>query len=142
MEEPERIIFDTSSIFSNQYFLNFYHKGKVFKHVVQAITYRKAVLFKSDDIAKVIMKVKRPEMCIRLGKSRKIDFNKKDWEEKRYIIYTEVLRDKFREPAARKELLKTGDKLLLYDSKHKWLGNECNNLGRILMEIREELKGD
>ena len=80
---------------------------------------------------------------------RKIEL-RQDWEEVKYEIMKQVVRAKFTQHAGlAKMLLMTGDKPLI---ELNWWGDDIwgwcsktwrgtNLLGRILMEIREELRG-
>ena len=70
-----------------------------------------------------------------------------DWEEVKIGIMREIVREKFEQhPKLAEKLLATGDSYL--EEGNTWgdrvwgtvNGQGANNLGRILMEIREELK--
>lgn len=71
---------------------------------------------------------------------------RKDWEEVKVHIMYQLVRDKFRDHGLAEQLLNTGDAELI---EGNWWGDMfwgvCNgkgenNLGKILMRVREELK--
>lgn len=144
-------------IYSNFYYSPFKHQRIMFKWSEQAIMWRKAKLFGADEIARQILLAQTPQECKNLGRSKKIPFDNKIWEENREKIYKEVLLDKFSNSNLKKMLLSTEDKTIAeaspYDTiwgiglgqdhpfaEHpdKWKG--LNLLGKVLMEVREELK--
>lgn len=69
-----------------------------------------------------------------------------DWDHYRLVVMRDILIDKFRDPYLRDLLLKTGDRYLeetnwwndTYWGVCKGIGE--NNLGKILMELRENLR--
>ena len=72
-----------------------------------------------------------------------------DWDEAKYQVMKEVCVAKFLQHAdLRKQLMDTGDQELIEDSPVDYYwgcgkdGTGKNMLGKILMEIREELKGE
>ena len=85
-----------------------------------------------------------PDRAKRAG--RVIDL-RPDWDDVRVDIMHQLLRYKFREPWLRKQLLATGDALLV---EGNWWGDQFwgvsrdrgrNELGKLLMRVREELAG-
>lgn len=159
MRETEKFIFfwTGDDIYSNFYYSPFTHKGIEFKWSEQAIMYRKAMLFGAQTIAELILEADTPARCKFLGRSRDIPFNEDLWVKHRERIYKEVLRDKFSLPELKKKILSTENKTLveaspsdriwgigLYENHKdatnpkKWRG--LNLLGKVLMEVREELR--
>jgi N-glycosidase YbiA len=72
-----------------------------------------------------------------------------DWDEVKYEIMKEVCKAKFLQcHDLRKILMDTGDEELIEDSKVDYYwgcgadGSGKNMLGKVLMELREELKGE
>lgn len=158
MRETNEFVFfwGNNDIYSNFFFSPFKHKGIMFRWSEQAIMYRKAKLFGADKIAQQILKAQTPKACKDLGRSRQIPFNEMVWEDNKQTLYKEVLLDKFSNPSLKKKLLSTGSKTLVEaspfdkiwgiglaeDHPHaeipsKWRG--LNLLGKVLMEVREEL---
>lgn len=83
-------------------------------------------------------------MAKKAGKQAKI--NPKKWDEKKYGIMLELVRDKFSRSPMKKKLLDTGDAELI---EGNWWGDRywgvCNgsgenNLGKILMQVRDEIR--
>jgi predicted NAD-dependent protein-ADP-ribosyltransferase YbiA (DUF1768 family) len=84
-----------------------------------------------------------PWTAKKLGRSATL---RKDWEEVKVQIMTDINRIKFSDPLLRKKLLDTGDAILIEgnDWNDKFWG-VCdgvgeNMLGRILVKIRSEIK--
>lgn len=146
-------------IYSNFYYSPFQHQGQVFKWAEQAIMYRKAMLFGAHKIAREIMAATNPAECKKLGRSRQIPFDNKVWDENKEKIFKEVLTDKFKTPKLKKQMLATGNRKFAeaspYDKiwgiglhendkdvldESKWRGQ--NLLGKILTEIRDEMKNN
>jgi hypothetical protein len=72
-----------------------------------------------------------------------------DWDEYKRFVMKECCMAKFlQHPDLRKQLIDTGDEELMEDSPVDWYwgcgadGTGKNVLGKVLMEIREELKGE
>lgn len=74
-----------------------------------------------------------------------------DWEEVKFDVMRVACRGKFARPVARRELLATGDRVLVEDSPSDaiWGGRDRsggysgrNLLGLVLMEVRAELRGE
>lgn len=160
MKFTDKFVFfwGSNDVFSNFYYSPFKHQGILFKWSEQAVMYRKANLFGADKIAEQILKAQTPKACKDLGRSRQIPFDENIWHENRERIYKEVLLDKFTSSEAIKaQLTHTMDKTLVEASPYdkiwgiglsadhpdvenpsKWKG--LNLLGKVLMEIREEIK--
>lgn len=144
-------------LYSNFYYSPFKHQGRYFDWSEQGVMYRKAMLFGAKGVAEQIMQATSPMNCKSLGRSREIPFDQKVWEENRERIYKEVLLDKFSDAFLKHELLSTGDRILVEasptddiwgiklhenhkdaENPAKWKG--LNLLGKVLMEVRSELK--
>ena len=160
MKFTDKFIFfwGSKDVFSNFYYSPFKHQGVLFKWSEQAVMYRKAKLFGADKIAEQILKAQTPKACKDLGRSREIPFDDKVWYENRERIYKEVLLDKFSSSdTIMAQLTYTMGKTLVeaspYDkiwgiglsaddpraeNPNEWKG--LNLLGKVLMEVREELK--
>lgn len=159
MRVTDKIVFfwGKEDIFSNFHYAPFVHQGILFKWSEQAIMYRKAMHFGATKIAKRIILAQTPQECKKLGRSREIPFVEGDWLLWREIVYKEVLMDKFAKPKQRKAILDTGDRILAEaspfddiwgiklahdhpdaENPKKWRG--LNLLGKVLMEVRSELK--
>lgn len=72
-----------------------------------------------------------------------------DWDQVKRAVMKECCMAKFlQHPELRKLLMETGDEVLMEDSPVDWYwgigkdGTGQNVLGQVLMEIREELKGE
>lgn len=87
-----------------------------------------------------------PTMAKRLGRKVKL---RPDWEKVKVGIMAEIVRSKFTQhPDLKEKLLATGDRLLVEGNTWNdtfWgicRGKGQNHLGKILMKIREELRGE
>lgn len=159
MKTTDKFVFfwGNQDIYSNFYNIFFKHQQISFKCSEQAVMYRKAILFGAGNIAEQILQAKSAKECKRLGRSREMPFDDKVWEDNRERIYKEVLLDKFTVAELKRKLLETGDKVLVEASPYdkiwgigmaddhpdamnpsKWKG--LNLLGKVLMEVRKELK--
>lgn len=144
--------------FSNWYRAKFEYAGKMFSSVEQYMMYHKASLFRQYDLEKKIMATDDPAVIKKLGRTKFPAFNADLWDDVSYAIVKRGVRAKFMQnPDILKILLSTGNKvlaeasqadvkwgigiaandLLRYNVK-KWRGK--NFLGRILMEVRDELR--
>src|SRR5699024_1246155 len=110
MRETDKHVFfwKGTDIYSNFYYKPFKHRGSVYRWSEQAIMYRKAMLFGAREVASKILEAKNPQECKKLGRSRKIPFREDIWEKHREEIFKEVLKDKFKVPELKEELLSTG----------------------------------
>ena len=149
------VFYTKDDYLSNFYLVKFTHKRFSFSSSEQAIMWRKAKLFKADNIADQILKTVTPSDAKYLGRSRSIAFSDSLWEKSKLNIFKEVLLDKFTQNIALKTmLLSTGEKLLAEASPSdtiwgigldenskdifnpfKWKGQ--NLLGKTLMEVRK-----
>ena len=97
----------------------------------------------NDNDMDLFMIVDKPEDAKSLGNSVKL---REDWEKVKVSIMKECVRQKFSYPKLKSMLLETGDAVLV-EGNH-WgdtfwgvcKGEGQNNLGKILMEIRDEFR--
>lgn len=129
--------FDGPNFFLSNFYLE--KDGKSGEHRFQA---SKAV----DDRERAsIMAAVSPNDAKYRGRSTKL---RPDWESIKIDVMRKVLEYKFSDPDLRAKLLATGD-AELFEANHwhdkywgvdKWTGNGENNLGKLLMELRERLQ--
>lgn len=125
----------------------------------QYMMHRKALLMNDFETAEVIMQEKNPANHQKLGRQIK-NFNQEAWDRFKYNIVLDGNRARFSQSQKCRELLlATGDKLLVEASPYdkvwgiamsvddpdildeaKWRGE--NLLGKVLTQVREELKAD
>lgn len=139
-ENPrERIdYFGTGSDNDFSFLSNFYAHGRwTAEHQYQAA--------KTDDATwkAAIMGASTPGEAKKLGRRAPM---RPDWEEVKVDVMLDILRVKFRRPEMAEKLLATGDAELV---EGNWWGDTfwgvCrgrgqNHLGRLLMQVREELR--
>ena len=94
--------------------------------------------------------VKNPLVVKRMGRREQL---RPDWEQVAYDVMGQVVRAKFADSELARQLLDTGDALLVEGNRwhdNRWGSCSCqrcsgvqgqNWLGRILMEVRDELRG-
>ncbi len=144
--------------FSNWYPAEFEYARNHYKNVEQYMMYQKVLMFHKYDLADKILKTADPYECKKIGRTHFPEFDSELWNKTCKTIVKRGVKAKFlQNPTLLQELLDTGNKLIAecspYDKKWgigidindpskydvtKWKG--ANLLGRILMEIREELK--
>lgn len=143
--------------FSNWYSTTFEYAGRVYNSVEQYMMYQKAILFREYELANKIMASQNPSEIKQLGRSKMMYFNAELWDKISYTVVKRGIRAKFQQNQdICKILLDTGNNLLAEASSNdlKWgigiaITDNCcydtkawrgkNLLGRILMEIRDEL---
>ena len=143
--------------FSNWYSSAFEYAGKVYNSIEQYMMYQKVILFREFELADKIMASNNPTEIKQLGRSKMRHFNSELWDKISYIIVKRGIRAKFlQNKDICKVLIDTGSKLLAEASSKdlKWgigisiADNSCydtkswrgkNLLGKILMEVRDEL---
>lgn len=144
-----------SNWFPAKFDLTFNGENHTFYNVEQAMMDSKAILFEDIESFNKILKTTNPKTAKSLG--RKVEnFDPEIWDKyKKYIVKTAVQGKFLYNDELKEKLLNTGEKYLAEDSpydkiwgigtkslKHKenktWPGK--NLLGKILMEVREELK--
>lgn len=143
--------------FSNFFEVEFELDGVKFKSAEHAYQYAKAKTFGDEDIAAKILKAKSAQSAKAFGK-KVANFLDATWDSKKDDVMLNVLRAKFRtNPDIRKKLLDTGDRVLAEADPRgkywgigtsadtskakdpsKWVGQ--NKLGKLLMDVRTELK--
>lgn len=153
---------DTHVLFLRGPFSNFVtsdikYRGQSFATTEQAFMYAKAVEFNDEGTAtKLLDPTLEPWAAKVLGREVK-GYSDHVWDKVRYTRMLEVNREKYKIPRYRQLLLGTGDKLLVEcnprdvvwgiglaedDSRclneSEWKGQ--NLLGKVLMQIRTELK--
>ena len=124
----------------------------------QFMMYHKVLMFHKYDLAEQILQTSDPAECKKIAGQKFPEFNADIWEKTCYTIVKRGVKAKFSQNEdLRKTLLSTGNELLAecspYDKKwgigididdpdrffiSKWKGQ--NLLGRILMEVRENLR--
>ena len=144
--------------FSNWYPAEFTYAGRLYSSVEQYMMFQKVILFREYELADKIMNSSNPSEIKKLGRSNIQDFDSILWDRVSYTIVKRGVRAKFQQNSELLSiLLGTGDCLLAeaapldrkwgigidisdercYDTK-EWNGR--NLLGRILMEVRDELR--
>ena len=144
--------------FSNWYKADFEYAGKKFISAEQYMMYHKMMQFGAFDVAERILNETDQGTIKSLGRTKIDSFDPKLWDKTKYAIVKRGIRAKFMQnPELLQQLLDTGNALLAECSKNdrqwgigiditdesrmdttKWHGQ--NLLGRILMEIRQELE--
>lgn len=91
------------------------------------------------------------QQCVTAGKAKQLGRKiaiRADWEQIKLRVMLELLRDKFKNQRLRGLLLETGDQELV---ESNWWGDKfwgkCagegeNHLGRLLMQVRDEIRGE
>lgn len=122
------------------------------EHAYQAAKYDKLLLSHIDIdgnkiyVRDVIRESEKPGQAKRLGKKFKL---REDWEQVKALIMKDLLREKFKNPYLREKLIATKDWIL--EEGNHWhdtfwgiyppgSGNGQNMLGKLIMEVREEIK--
>lgn len=143
---------------SNWYKAEFEYAGEHFSSVEQYMMYHKVLMFHEFGLAEKIMKSDDPATIKRLGRTKFPAFNGDLWDKTCYAIVKRGVRAKFEQnPDLLEILVATGNKILAEASPKdtkwgigiaqddprcymvkKWAGK--NLLGRILMEVRDELR--
>ena len=136
---------DAYGCFSNFAPLTFRINNKVWK---TSEHYFQAQKFAGTEHEEELRLVASPMVVARMGRSRQRPL-RKDWEAVKDDIMREALRAKFTQNEdLKKILLETGDATLVEHTKNDsyWGdggdGSGKNMLGRLLMELREELKAE
>lgn len=108
--------------------------------------YFQAMKFPGSDYAEKIRLAAKPAVAKQLGRSRKV-LLRSDWEEVKIDIMRAAVRKKFRTHAELTQLLlDTGDEELIEAAPMDYFwgrgksGSGQNWLGKILMEVRSELR--
>ena len=140
---------------SNFYPVEFKMDGKTFTSSEQAFMFKKAIYFKDNHNASLILKARTPKEAKALGRKVR-NFNQDEWSRVSSDIMEEVLICKFSQNNdIKKKLVDTGDSELVeaspYDriwgvgvritdalDKRMWKGQ--NKLGKALTNVRELIK--
>ncbi len=148
---------EENGCFSNWYPAEFDYV-RHFANSEQFMMYHKVMMFHKYDLAEQIMQTSDPSECKKIAGQKFPEFNSEIWEKTCYTIVKRGVKAKFAQNEnILKTLLKTGNELIAecspYDKKwgigididdpdrlivSNWKGQ--NLLGRILMEVREELR--
>jgi len=143
--------------FSNWWMSSFTVDGCSYSCGEQWMMVQKALLFKDKDSGNKIMRATHPAEMKRLGKKVK-NFDGQKWDDVKCRLVKVGIRAKFeQDESLRSKLLQTGDQIICeaspYDkiwgigisadhrdinNPEKWKGQ--NLLGKVLMEIRTELR--
>ena len=144
--------------FSNWYPAQFEYAGQQFANSEQFMMYHKVLMFHKHDLARQIMETADPARCKRIARQKFPEFDPIVWENTCRTIVKRGVRAKFSQNKdILQKLVSTGNELLAecspFDKKwgvgidimdpdrtdiSKWKGE--NLLGRVLMEVREELR--
>ncbi|MCI6868738.1 MAG: NADAR family protein [Lachnospiraceae bacterium] len=144
--------------FSNWYKAYFEYVGRRFSSVEQYMMYHKALMFREYELSEQIANTDNPALIKKLGRSYMKSFNSDLWDKTSKQIVKRAIRAKFEQnPELLDVLLGTEELVLTECSKNdkkwgngvaiddedrfctsKWTGK--NLLGRILMEVRDELR--
>ncbi len=150
--------YDPYGCFSNWYPAEFDYAGKHYANSEQYMMYQKVAMFSREDFADQIMQTSDPGTCKTIAGQPFDEFDPNVWERTCYTVVKRGVKAKFAQNAdILKTLLDTGTELLAECSARdriwgigidisdpdrtnvtKWKGQ--NLLGRILMEVREELR--
>ena len=144
--------------FSNWYPAGFDYAGRHYANSEQFMMYQKVMMFRKYELGDKIMSTDDPSKCKKIAGTKFPEFNAEVWEKTCETIVKRGVKAKFAQnPDICRILLDTGNALLAecsrYDRKwgigidfgsqkwqdvSNWKGR--NLLGRILMQVREELR--
>lgn len=144
--------------FSNWFKAKFEYAGKTFSSVEQYMMYHKVQMFREYDLADKIMCTDDPAAIKKLGRTHIAAFNAALWDNTCYAILKRGIRAKFMQNYDILKILLSTNNHILAEASAKdvkwgigvaiddadryniqaWRGK--NLLGRILMEVRDELK--
>lgn len=144
--------------FSNWQKADFEYAGIKYSSVEQYMMFQKVSMFHQYELANEIMKTDDPSIIKKLGQTRFRNFNPKLWDSLAYTIVKRGVKAKFAQNEdLLKILLSTGESVLMECSANDtiwgigvginsddiynpsaWSGK--NQLGRILMSVRDELR--
>lgn len=144
------------SFLSNFYPCKIKHKGILYPSVehfyvamkVTNIQLINGIHYNAIDFREMIAKVRDPGDAKRIGSKVSL---REGWDEKKLEFMNWAVREKFKDEKLAELLLSTGDKVLVecnYWHDNIWGSCTCNkcdnrgenNLGKILMKVREELR--
>lgn len=137
------LITDKYGCFSNFSRHHIYLKDKIWK---TSEHYFQAQKFAGTEFEEKVRLAPTPKEAANLGRNRKFPL-RKDWEEIKDKVMLEALEAKFTQHKDLKEtLLSTGDALLVEHTNNDFYwgdggdGSGLNKLGKLLMQVRENLK--
>lgn len=155
--------FTASSTLSNHHLAEQRIGNKLYNCNEQFYMEQKALTFKDHDTAKAIMKEKSPGLQKKLGRDKHIaNFSESVWNNRCLDIMATGIRAKFSQNhKLRQSLLDTGNNMLLEANPkdsywgvglsirdrriwehNSWIGQASNHLGRLLHELRREIKNE
>lgn len=140
------------SFLSNFYPCLIYHQGLEYKSVEAFYVAMKidsdqiinGKYYTSGDFREMISKLDNPGLIKKIGQKVKL---RKDWDSKKLEYMNWAVREKFKDESLKEMLLLTGDQEIIesnYWGDTFWgvcKGKGQNHLGKILMEVRDELRG-
>lgn len=130
-----------------QFLSNFYpcmieFEGQFYPSAEHAFQAAKSLDVEERKKYEVIRSASEAKKC---GKSENL---RPDWETVKIKIMKDILKSKFSRNDLKTQLLSTGDEELIEGNNHGdrfWgqvKGEGCNHLGKLLMEVREEIKNE
>lgn len=129
---------------------NFYRAEIVMygeKYATSEHYYQSMKFLRHPELEKWVATAPTPHLAFKASRAIGMELMREDWDEVKLDVMLDVVREKFyQHPELAKQLLETGDAKLIEDSKvdSYWGcgadGTGKNMLGKILMQIREELK--
>lgn len=137
---------------SNFYTCLIYHQGLEYKSVEAFYVAMKidsdqlinGKYYTSGDFREMISKLDNPGLIKKIGQKVKL---RKDWDSKKLEYMNWAIREKFKDETLKELLLLTGDQEIIeenYWGDTFWgvcKGKGKNHLGKILMKVRDELRG-
>ena len=140
------------SFLSNFYPCLIYHQGLEYKSVEAFYVAMKidsdqiinGKYYTSGDFREMISKLDNPGLIKKIGQKVKL---RKDWDSKKLEYMNWAVREKFKDESLKEMLLLTGDQEIIeenYWGDTFWCvckGKGQNHLGKILMKVRDELRG-
>lgn len=118
------------------------YKGRVFSTVEHAFQAAKCL---DETEMKLFCFVDTPAEAKKWGRQVKL---RPDWESVKLDVMYEFVKQKFSKTKFKELLLDTGDELIVEGNNHKdtfwgvYNGVGENNLGKIIMRVREEIKNE
>jgi len=146
LQMTDRKIIDSFTLASGYAFLSNFHpstiwvEGKSYPTVEHAYQAHKTL---NEESRELIRKAKDPAIAKKLGRGVEM---RSDWDSVKEGLMRDFIRKKFESPFLADLLLKTGDAELVHNNSWNdrvWgvcRGAGANLLGKILMEVRQELK--
>jgi len=137
---------------SNFYPCLIYHQGLEYKSVetfyvamkVNSDQFINNRYYTSGDFREMISKLDNPGLAKKIGRLVKL---RKDWDSKKLEYMNWAVREKFKDETLKELLILTGDQEIIEgNSWNDTFWGVCkgvgkNHLGKILMEVRNELRG-